>query len=113
MVASRLPLRFERFAAARRYIPSGTVLVKKVAAGPGDRVCAAGRSIRINGVPVASRRNVDGAGRRLPAWSGCRRLRHDELFLLMVDTPGSFDGRYFGISHQSDIITRIALLWHG
>ena len=111
MVAARLPPPFGAFAATRRYLPAGVPLIKKVVAGPGDIVCAAGRSIRIDGRPVALRLSADSAGRPLPTWSGCKRLRYDQLFLLMAGNPRSFDGRYFGISRRSDILGQVTLIW--
>lgn len=111
MAASRLPPPFEAFAAERRYIPAGVPLIKKVSAGPGDHVCAAGAAILINRRRVVIRQPLDGAGRPLPSWSVCRKLGRDELFLLMADNPRSFDGRYFGISRRSDIVGRVTLIW--
>lgn len=111
MVAARLPPPFGVLAARRRYLPAGVPLIKKVMAGPGDIVCAAGRSIRIDGRPVALRLSADNAGRPLPTWSGCKRLQQDELFLLMPGNPQSFDGRYFGMSHRLDILGQVTLIW--
>lgn len=45
MVLVRVPDRWRRLAAERRYIPINIPLVKRVAAAPGDRVCARGREI--------------------------------------------------------------------
>ena len=56
MVLVRVPDRWRRLAAERRYIPINIPLVKRVAAAPGDRVCARGREIYVNGHPVAERR---------------------------------------------------------
>src|SRR3546814_1910708 len=36
----------------------------------------------------------DRAGRPLPAWFGCRKLRSGELFTMNPAAPDSFDGRY-------------------
>lgn len=71
-------------------------ILKGVAAGPGDRVCAAGAQLTINGAvrgPIADR---DGQGRALPHWRGCRALAPDELFVFSARVPNSFDSRYFG-----------------
>ena len=46
----------------------------------------------------------------MPRWSGCRELRAGEYFLLM-DSPLSFDGRYFGTTRRGDILGRAEPLW--
>lgn len=58
-------------------------------------MCAEGQRLSLNGFVVARRWERDSAGRMLPTWSGCRVLAPDEL-LLLVATPDSFDGRYWG-----------------
>lgn len=85
-------------------------LVKRAAASAGDEVCALGHEIFVNGRWIAERRAADGAGRTMPMWSGCFRLRGQQLFLLM-DAPGSFDGRYFGVTDGADVIGKARLLW--
>lgn len=110
MVVARVPLRWRRLAAVRRYIPENVPLVKRVAAGAGDRVCAIGAEIRVNGTRVAVRRAVDGHARTMPAWGGCVTLR-DGMLLLLMDAPDSFDGRYFGPTAAGDIIGKARSLW--
>ncbi len=109
-VIVRVPEPFRRLAATRRYLPMNVPLVKRVAAAAGDEVCALGQEIFINGRPVAERRAVDGAGRAMPMWSGCVRLRGRQLFLLM-EAPASFDGRYLGITEGADVVGKARLLW--
>ncbi len=111
MVAARIPKRFRTLAAARRYIPPGVPLIKRVAATSGDRMCAAGMRIFARGHYLALRRARDGAGRPLPAWRGCKQLRRDQVLLLTRESGASFDGRYFGPSPRSDILGRVVLLW--
>lgn len=110
MVIARVPVPFRRFAATRHYLPENVPLVKRVAAAAGDEVCALGREIFVNGHPVTTRRIADGAGRAMPWWSGCVRLRGRQLFLLM-DAPASFDGRYFGVTKSGDVIGKARLIW--
>lgn len=101
---------------ARRYLgalgmPDEVLLIKRVAAVGGDSVCRQGAWVRIPGrmAPVLDR---DRRGTALPAWTGCRRLAPDELFLL-GDTPGSFDSRYFGPVRTRDLegVFRETLTW--
>jgi conjugative transfer signal peptidase TraF len=110
MVIARAPKAYRRLAATRRYLPMNVPLVKRVAAAAGDDICAFGPDIFINGRRIAERRAVDGAGREMPRWSGCVRPRGAQLFLLM-DTPASFDGRYFGVTDGDDVIGKARLLW--
>ena len=111
MVIAWPPASVRAMAATRHYLPRGVPLVKRIAAGPGDRICASGASISIDGRVVASRLTRDRQGRALPWWSGCRSLRDHQYLLLMAAIPDSFDGRYFGITNGFDIIGRARLLW--
>ena len=92
-------------------MPAAVLLLKRVAAVGGERVC--GR----NGIVETARwraeaRPQDRRGVRLSAWQECRVLRADEVFLL-GDTPGSFDSRYFGPVSRSEItgVYREVLTW--
>lgn len=111
MVVAWPPASVRLLAARRRYIPLNVPLVKRVAGVPGDRVCAIGASVRVNGRRVATRRARDGDGRAIPWWQGCVTLGPDALFLLMADSPDSFDGRYFGPSARAEIVGTARLLW--
>lgn len=110
MVIAWTPEPARSLAAERRYLPSNVPLVKRVGAARGDRVCAIGEAIWVNGRHVAARREVDGSGRPMPWWTGCRDLALGEYFLLM-DSPASFDGRYFGVTQRDDLVGRAVPLW--
>lgn len=110
MVVAWTPEPARTLAARRHYLPANVPLVKRVAAVAGDRVCAVGGAILINGRRIAVRRQSDAAGRSMPWWTGCRLLTGGERFLLM-DSPASFDGRYFGVTRQEDLVGRAVLLW--
>jgi len=111
MVIAWPPTRARDFVARRHYLPANVPLVKRVAAGPGDTICALGQEIFVNSRWVAERLVHDGAGRPMPWWTGCVKLRHGAMFLLMTDSPASFDGRYFGPTGRGDIVGRATLLW--
>ena len=111
MVIARVPDPYRMLAAQRRYIPANVPLVKHVAAAAGDEVCALGARIFVNGRGLADRRIADAAGRPMPWWSGCVRLRGRQLFLLISDSPASFDGRYFGVTESSQVVGKARLLW--
>jgi conjugative transfer signal peptidase TraF len=110
MAIAWAPHSVRRLAAARLYVLATVPLVKRIAAAGGDRVCASGKLITLNGRHAAVRRRKDHAGRPMPWWYGCRTLGADEYFLLM-DRPDSFDGRYFGPTGKRDIVGRAVLLW--
>ncbi|HEY5237991.1 MAG TPA: conjugative transfer signal peptidase TraF [Rhizomicrobium sp.] len=111
LVLVHTPASVRTLAAERRYIPANVPLVKRIAAAAGDKICAQGEVISINGHAVANRLHVDRRGRRLPAWLGCLALGPNNVFLLMKDVPDSFDGRYFGAVPTSSIIGRMSPLW--
>ena len=111
MVIARVPERWRRMAAQRRYIPANVPLVKRVAAVAGDEVCALGHEIFVNGEWLAERRATDASGRPMPGWNGCVRLRGRQLFLLMTHSPASFDGRYFGVTEGGLVVGKARLLW--
>jgi conjugative transfer signal peptidase TraF len=109
-VLTSLPSRLRDLAAGRDYLRHDHLLLKKVAAMDGDRVCRRGRAVWINGhIHVWARRN-DALGRALPVWFGCRELTGDELFILGTH-PSSFDSRYFGSILCSDVIAVANPLW--
>lgn len=111
IVLVRLPESARALAARRHYLPANVPAIKRIAGVAGDRICARGTEIWIGRSKVAVRLVRDGAGRPLPAWSGCRRLRFDELFLLMTSATASFDSRYFGPVPTANIVGRARLLW--
>lgn len=111
MAIARVPARYRTLAAIRHYLPANVPLVKRVVAAAGDEVCALDAEIFVNGERVAARRPTDGMGRPMPLWTGCFRLRGEDLFLLMTASPASFDGRYFGATTADDVIGKARLLW--
>ncbi|MCA3694790.1 S26 family signal peptidase [Aquidulcibacter sp.] len=91
--------------AARDYLvgklgyPADTLLIKRVAAIPGDTVCRKTSMLTVSGQQLQAK-DQDMRGNALPNWQGCHQLSKNEVFLL-GDHPGSFDSRYFGsVSRQ-------------
>lgn len=111
MVIARVPDPWRMLAASRHYLPANVPLVKRVAAGPGDEICALGPEIFINGRWAATRLSADPHGRPMPWWNGCVRLHGHQFFLLMSSSPASFDGRYFGVTDGSQIVGKARPLW--
>lgn len=111
MVIAWAPAEARRLGAERHYLPSNVPLVKRVAAAAGDRVCAVGEAVFVNGRLATLRRARDGAGRPMPWWNGCENLRGGDLFLLTPRVPDSFDGRYFGITRAPEVVGSARLIW--
>jgi type IV secretory pathway protease TraF len=82
------------YAAVRSFDGPRNWFIKRVAARGGARVCAHGEIVEVNTFSIR-RSAKDSAGRRLPAWRGCRTLAADEYFLL-GESADSFDSRYWG-----------------
>lgn len=93
----------------RGVLPRGKLLIKRIVAGQGDKVCRDGVDITVNGLAAAVARDVSGSGEKLPVWLGCRTLGPSDVFLL-GDTADSYDGRYFGVTSADDILGRVSLL---
>jgi len=95
---------------ASGYLRGTDYVLKPVAAvGPGT-VCRFGSRILIDGRIVAEAHATDADQRPMPEWSGCRRLRASELFLLSP-VAGSFDSRYFGPVRGDMIVGKAVPLW--
>lgn len=111
LVLVPLPADAAALAARRGYLPLGVPLLKPVAAVAPEQVCVVGRTVRIDGVPVATILSADTMGRPLLSWQHCRRLRPGELFLLSTRNPASFDSRYFGPVATSSVIGAAHPVW--
>src|SRR3546814_8237727 len=79
----RVPQRYRRLAASRRYLPLNVLLVKRVAAYAGDEICALESQVFINGRWAAERREADATGRPMPSWTGRSDEHTSELQALM------------------------------
>jgi conjugative transfer signal peptidase TraF len=111
LVLVRAPDAIVGLAAERGYLPRSVPLVKRLAALPGEHVCAFNEAIIIGGEIAARRLATDRQGRALPWWNECRTLSADEFFLLNGEVPRSFDSRYFGPVPTKNIIGRLVPLW--
>lgn len=102
----RMPEPWAGLMAGRGYLPDGVLLIKPLAALPGQKICRFGHGVTIDGQLVALARARDRLGRPLPAWAGCKVLQADEVFLLSRARPDSFDGRYFGALPRAAVLGR-------
>ena len=113
MVVAWPPEFARRLGAERRYLPGNVPLVKRVAATAGDRVCAAGEAVFVNGRLETLRRVRDPSGRPMPWWNGCETIAEGDLFLLAASVPEAFDGRYFGVTRREHVVGQARLVWPG
>ncbi|HEV2899541.1 MAG TPA: conjugative transfer signal peptidase TraF [Pseudaminobacter sp.] len=111
LVLVRPPESVADLAENRGYLPRNVPLVKRLAALPGEHVCAFKDGIIIGGEIVARRLETDRQHRPLPRWNECRKLGRGEVFLLGDDAPASFDSRYFGPVPVANVIGRLVPLW--
>lgn len=111
LVAAHAPEPVARLMDERGYLPRTVPMLKQVAAVAGQEICRTGNRILIDRRLVAEARAFDRAGRTLPRWQGCQRLREEEIFLLNPGAPDSFDGRYFGSVHRRAIVAILTPLW--
>ena len=111
LVAVKPPGPLAAFLDRRGYLPSGSALIKRIAALPGQQVCRADRTVTIDGVIVGTAQWRDHAGRSLPVWNGCRTIAADEVFLMNVGVDDSLDGRYFGPTLARSIIGHAVSVW--
>jgi type IV secretory pathway protease TraF len=103
-------------AAGRTYLaalgmPADVLLIKRVAAVEGDRVCR-GPGRLVTPTRTVEVHDRDRRGANLPVWIDCRRLETGEVFLL-GDTASSFDSRYFGPVRREALtgVYKEALTW--
>ncbi|QGM97271.1 S26 family signal peptidase [Methylocystis parvus] len=111
LIVARPPEPLAEWLAARGYLPKSALLIKRVAALPGQKVCRTDLTISVDGSAVAEANARDHVGRDLPRWSGCFKLRPGEVFLLNWDHPASLDGRYFGVLPVDSIVGRAQPIW--
>jgi conjugative transfer signal peptidase TraF len=110
-VLTTLPTAAAALAAQRGYLPAGVPILKRVSAVAGQRVCARGDALMIDGAPFGRSLRSDRQGRALPAWQQCRSLVSGEIFLLSTTNPASFDSRYFGPVSVSEVRGQAVPLW--
>jgi conjugative transfer signal peptidase TraF len=84
------------FLNTRHWLIPNDWLMKKAMGLPGDFICLKDHQVWINQQPVAPILAVDKNDQALPNLSFCRKLTHNEYFLMSTYITRSFDSRYFG-----------------
>jgi conjugative transfer signal peptidase TraF len=100
MVIVAVPPAYRQLVLDRHYIGTGVTLLKRIVALDGDIVCERAGTV-----------TVDGQGRPMPIWAGCRRLGKTEFFAIMDRSPYSLDSRYFGPLPTALIVGKARPLW--
>lgn len=111
LVAVQPPDALAELLEARRYLPRGVPLIKRVLALHGTRVCRHGTAITAYDHLYGHARERDRMGRDLPSWQGCRVIAKRDVFLMNWDAADSFDGRYFGPLPLSAVTARVVPIW--
>lgn len=89
-------------------------LMKKVVAIPGDIVSVTKAGVLVNQalIPFSKPKLKDGLNRPLPQWRVTHyQLAKDELLTMTNQSEWSFDGRYYGLVHSSQIKGMLRPLW--
>jgi conjugative transfer signal peptidase TraF len=104
MVVMKVPAAFERYVYGRGWLPEGWSLFKHIGAVPGDFYCITGLSLTVNGGYVGPVYSTDSAGLSLPDLQGCYLIADSYFLPVATRIKNSFDGRYMGAVHVSEIL---------
>jgi len=94
IVAMPMPKSAKDYLVGKLGYPADTLLIKRVAALPGDIVCRQTDTVTVAGKTLQANAR-DRHDNALPNWQGCYKLLNEGIFI-QGDQPGSFDSRYFG-----------------
>lgn len=96
------------FAAAylqqKHLAPTSGILIKAIAAVPGDWVCQKHQRLWVNHQAVASLLTVDSQHQAIAQQAFCQILSQDEYLVLGLSDSRSYDSRYFGPIHRRQIL---------
>lgn len=110
VVAFGVPPRVEQLVEERRYLPRGALLLKPVAAIPGDQVCTDSGAFVVNGRSFGRMLEHDSERRPMPQHSVCDVVPAGEVYVASI-APMSFDSRSFGPVKLSSIRGKVTPLW--
>jgi type IV secretory pathway protease TraF len=94
IVAMPMPKNAKDYLVDKLGYPANTLLIKRVAALPGDIVCRQADTLTVAGKMLQAKAR-DRRSNVLPNWQGCYKLLNEGIFI-QGDHLGSFDSRYFG-----------------
>jgi conjugative transfer signal peptidase TraF len=111
LVAVQPPEPLATFLDLNGYLPAGVPMLKRVLALPGQTVCRSGLTVSVDAIEMGEARELDGRGRPLPKWHGCRVVGENELFVMNWRSVNSLDGRYFGFLPASAVMGHAVPVW--
>jgi type IV secretory pathway protease TraF len=94
IVALPMPTAAKEYLVGKLGYPADTLLIKRVAALPGDIVCRQADTLSVAGKTLQAKAR-DMHDNVLPNWQGCHKLSNERIFI-QGDHLGSYDSRYFG-----------------
>lgn len=94
----------------RGYLPDGSLILKRVVALPGDRVCVRDGVLVVGDRVLGRVLEHDIAGRPLPHDRRCDRIQAGEIYVAATH-PRSFDSRSFGPVAVRDLRGAAKALW--
>lgn len=110
LVVFPVPLAIRRIVRERGYLPPGAMLLKPVAALPGDSVCTERGPFEINGRVLGWPADRDTMGRSLPRFVVCGRVPVGAVYVA-AKHPRSLDSRAFGPIGVETIQGKATPLW--
>lgn len=105
----------ERYLQQRHLVPHSGILIKAIAAVPGDFACQQANQLMINHRAIAALLQQDRFQQAIAQRSFCRFLAKDEYIVLGISDPRSYDSRYFGPVNRRQILAQaipLSTLFH-
>lgn len=94
-----------------RYYEEGTLFVKEVRGGPGDRLeIGEDRTVWLNGAFLDTVRATDSKGRPVEPFY-FRGAIPEGFYFLYAGVPNSYDSRYYGLAERERIVGKVIPLF--
>lgn len=110
VVLFKPPVAIQRFLIRHHWLPDSGVMMKHIAAMPGDFVCYHHARLITNHQTVLPIMQFYAPSKRLPHYHFCGRLGANQYLLISRRVARSFDGRYFGPTYRDQILSTATLL---
>lgn len=105
-VSLKAPDFAERYLQQNHLVPHSGVLIKAIAAVPGDFVCQQDLQLTINHRVVATLLQQDRFHHAISQRAFCRYLSFNEYMVLGIRDPRSYDSRYFGPVNRDRLLSQ-------
>ena len=107
LVILKVPENAKEYIYGREWLKQGKPLLKEIYALPGDSYEITDNYIKVNNSLIGLISDTDSSGKPLPKIRGTFIVQKDFFLALATKEKESFDGRYFGETHQNLIITKV------